>query len=142
MEKGIVIRGENLMLARMSAGLSQRALGTLTGRTDMFISLLERNRCRASQDTVTRLAEALNVPKSVLVTTLAKTNGTDMVDYSKALRNLERAAKRSDDLGAALLKQANKHFEEAEKYRESADEIKQIDIKEKKRDGKKKTKQS
>ena len=66
MKKGIVINGQKMKAARMATGLSLRALGGLVRRSAVCMSLLENGHCRASEQTLSRLALELGMPAELL----------------------------------------------------------------------------
>jgi transcriptional regulator with XRE-family HTH domain len=67
--------GENVMLARRRAGLSQEALGFRASLHRTEISQLERGARLAKIDTVVKLAGALSVPPADLLKGMAWTPG-------------------------------------------------------------------
>ena len=59
--------GEQIMLARRRAGLSQRALGKLLGVSHAAVSDIERAMSRPNLDNLAIIAEVLGVPLSSIV---------------------------------------------------------------------------
>ncbi len=59
--------GQNIKNARIKKGLSQQELGDLLGITQSAVGQLENNKTSPKIDTLNRVANALDVPLSILV---------------------------------------------------------------------------
>ena len=60
--------GEYIVQSRESEGLSQRKLAELAGLTNSTISRIESNQVKPDPATLDKIAQALNIDKSILMT--------------------------------------------------------------------------